>query len=779
MRIRAFAAILFVFVALCGETVRAQSSPSVPDIAGLGPGPDTTRLVVRRIRFAGNENATRSFLWRTMRTRPNREFLSIPGFTPWYWMWKRNPKRGEPPSYVVKSLLARDLERIKAYYINNGFFDVQVIPRVTEFEKGKAEVSFEIKENLPSSVRSINFRGFPSEIDSKTLKRFLRAAPVQKKLVSDSSYVVNRRYSADFINSEQNRLVNFLRDHGYAAVTRDSVKAQVTRSDNDENLLNVTFDIKKGPKYTFGNVYVRISNPVVPPAAAPVLDTIRVAADAAGAIIVQKDQKQGIRNYVIANQIRIPPGGAFSQAAFLETTNRFQGIRSLRLKRFNLSEDGSLPDYTTDTVLPAFFELSTVPKYQLGAELFGMQRVGFGAGAGLRFSNNNLFHRAHRLEFGVNGNFEYVSQTNQLLQSLDASIDYVVPNLSFPFNWLDDRNPFLFSETQFQIGAAKVKQINFDVNANVKFNWRFNLTHSRSMNSSIDFMELDLLDAEPTPAFLTELDELVLSGRIDQLQRNLILNDYNPQANSAFRYTWRDVTTNVVQRNSGHFFEYAAEISGNLPYLSDRFIVTPGTIEGHLPSFVGSANNLVYSQFVKFSGDHRNYIPVNEATVLAIRLFGGYAYPFAGNLQLPINRRFFAGGSNDIRGWFPLRLGPGAFQDQSAINGGEIKLLTSLEIRETVARDFLSSNWILTLFSDAGNVWQNPRTATLPEAAFRFDRFYNQIAVGGGYGLRIDWEFVVFRIEMAYRVHDLAEGWFKQTRILKDGTVQFGIGHAF
>jgi outer membrane protein assembly factor BamA len=456
-----------------------------------------------------------------------------------------------------------------------------------------------------------------------------------------------------------------------------------------------------------------------------------------------------------------------------------QGLRAVRLKRFNLSEDGSLPDYTTDLELPAFFELTTVPKYQLSAELFGMQRVGFGAGAGLRFNNSNLFRRAHRLEAALNGNFEYVSRSNLLLRSIDGSLNYIIPNMSFPFNWLDKGNRFLFSETQFQIGLSQVNQINFDINANFRANWRFNMTHSRSKQSSVDFMELDVLDASPTPSFRNELDALVASGRIDQLQKNLILNDYQPQANSTFRYTFRDVTTNVIKRDNGHFYEWSAEFSGNFPWLSDRYLITPGILEGDLPSPVGSANKLIYSQFIKVSLDQRRYVPLNDITVFAIRAYAGAAYPYGGNLQLPINRRFFAGGSNDIRGWFPLRLGPGALQDQSAINGGDIKLLTSAEIRSTLARDFLSSTWILSLFTDAGNVWQSPRNATLPETKFRFDTFYQQIAVGGGYGIRIDWEFVVFRIEMAYRLHDLKEGWFQKTHLFRDGAIQFGIGHAF
>ena len=62
-----------------------------------------------------------------------------------------------------------------------------------------------------------------------------------------------------------------------------------------------------------------------------------------------------------------------------------------------------------------------------------------------------------------------------------------------------------------------------------------------------------------------------------------------------------------------------------------------------------------------------------------------------------------------------------------------------------------------------------------------FDSFYNEIAVGAGFGLRLDWEYVVLRIDMAYRAYDPAtdngvrRGWFNNP----NSYIHFGIGHSF
>jgi outer membrane protein insertion porin family len=97
--------------------------------------------------------------------------------------------------------------------------------------------------------------------------------------------------------------------------------------------------------------------------------------------------------------------------------------------------------------------------------------------------------------------------------------------------------------------------------------------------------------------------------------------------------------------------------------LLDRFVISPGEIKGSLPSPFGiSSNDLDYSRFVKLSADYRRYIPLTQNMVFALRGFAGIAHPIGSSETIPLNRRFFAGGSNDIRGWNPFRLGPGSHQ---------------------------------------------------------------------------------------------------------------------
>ncbi len=118
-------------------------------------------------------------------------------------------------------------------------------------------------------------------------------------------------------------------------------------------------------------------------------------------------------------------------------------------------------------------------------------------------------------------------------------------------------------------------------------------------------------------------------------------------------------------------------------------------------------------------------------------------------------------------------------QDGRAFNGGEIKLLGQIEYRQRVMRNLLGGDMYAGYFSDFGNVWLAPRNVLrgndLSDNTFYFDSFYKQIAVGAGAGLRLDWDYLILRLDLAFRIHDLEAGWLNN----KKAYFHFGIGHAF
>ncbi|WP_265767048.1 BamA/TamA family outer membrane protein [Fodinibius salsisoli] len=767
---------------------------------------DTTDKVVRIIRFAGNDNVGDTTLEMLIRTQTNREFLGISRFTPWYFIWKLTKKFGEPPSLLNRETVANDIQRIKQYYKTVGFLDATVDTNIVEFKKDRVEVSFLIKEGQPSTIETIAYTGMPAFEDTTRIPRFYNRSPLTRDRINDSTFIHNRRYSENALVKERDRIITFLKNNGFAAVQNDSVSVLMKRDPANKQQLDALFTINPGRKYTFGDLRISLAGPEDPANFAD-QDTVQRPSLTTDnhVMYLEKDPATQTKFSLLTDQVLFKPGDTFNNSLYIKTVNEFQNLGMLTVRQFGLSEDGSLPDYSKEE-LPAMFALKSLPKHSVNLNVFGMHRYGFGSGAGLTYTNNNLFGKAENLKLSLNGSFEYVSSETvreissgtsdspiegSFFQSFDSRIEYSLPRLNFPFSFLDDRTYFTNAYTRYGLSFSRSDQLLFDINSDIRFNIRYEVQHNNRFSSFLDLIELNLLDTNPSAEFRRSLQE---EFGEDSFEYQRILEDFRPQVSSILRYTFQSKRTDLIKRNYGYFSEYSAAIGGNIPYLSDRFLVTPDTLEGNLPPLIPSSqNSLSYSRFFKGTADYRRYVPISNSGVFSYRGFMGLALPYGNSNSVPLNQRFYAGGANDIRGWSIYSLGPGAIPlEDVTINGGEIKLLAQTEVRQRFISNFLSANWIAAFFSDAGNIWYGPRTQfpsasegasnitleqqrTLQRGKFYFDEFYKQIAVGSGFGFRLDWEYLVARFDFAFRVHDLQDGWFNNKKLY----FSFGIGHSF
>jgi len=177
-------------------------------------------------------------------------------------------------------------------------------------------------------------------------------------------------------------------------------------------------------------------------------------------------------------------------------------------------------------------------------------------------------------------------------------------------------------------------------------------------------------------------------------------------------------------------------------------------------------------RWLKFNVDYRNIIRLNEKASIAYRINTGLAYPYGKNPTLPYEKRFYAGGSNSIRAWPVRRIGPGSYglvqtdtleiKEPRLISyrleqGGDFILETSIEYRKQLI-GFVD----YALFIDAGNIWivnsqQNIKDPDGDDGKFRFNQFHKEIAVGAGVGLRLDFSFLIIRLDGAIQVVDPAQ----------------------
>src|SRR5205085_4792815 len=97
------------------------------------------------------------------------------------------------------------------------------------------------------------------------------------------------------------------------------------------------------------------------------------------------------------------------------------------------------------------------------------------------------------------------------------------------------------------------------------------------------------------------------------------------------------------------------------------------------------------------------YVPV-KGKVIATSVRVGWKHPYAGDVDLPISERYFAGGSSTLRGFKLDDAGPQA--------GGQFLAIGNLEYRFPL-RFFPIRNFFGAVFYDTGNVFETPADFSL------------------------------------------------------------------
>lgn len=123
--------------------------------------------------------------------------------------------------------------------------------------------------------------------------------------------------------------------------------------------------------------------------------------------------------------------------------------------------------------------------------------------------------------------------------------------------------------------------------------------------------------------------------------------------------------------------------------------------------------------YTRLGGNFRTYQKLGNA-VLAFRLMAGGISSADSSGFIPVEDRFYSGGSNSIRGWNRSELGPK--RESGTPLGGKSIFESNVEIRYPVV-------WRLSLvaFFEAGNVW---------EKSWLYD--FNDLGYTAGSGLRIE-----------------------------------------
>ncbi len=735
-----------------------------------------------------------------LRTQPNREFLGVPGVTPGLWIYQLGAagtfggalsraflRSGEPPADLDLELVEADRTRLELLYRQDGYRSALVASSVDTLSAERVDVRFNITLGLPSLISSVRYEGL-ADLDAEARRRLPRNTGLRLTGTrnADTLFFVARgqRLSEPDLLEERRRLLAFLRDEGFARITRDSIRAVAFAVDSLR--YDIAFRVGTGPRYSFGDVRFDVDGPEVQP---PRVDSLR----AGDSQLVARFEGEGtLDTRLLARSLQFQPGAPYRRSDLLATKRRLERTGVFSFTEIAPASGGGV--VSTDTIprLAHRIGLRTRRRHSLRFEGFVLQRtalltpessnlggdeVGFGVGAAYR--NANLFGGAEA--FGVRLNGSVAGEIGAFPTSqAEVSTTLTYPYLVFPLGGVERALRPFDARTRLSLGFLTARQddLRLLIRGRATAGLRITVQHTPSLASLLDLVDFRLSDPDTLSGFSDQFLDLL----DDPVARAFVLEDYTrPQINNALRYTLRATTADLFRRDRGYAREVAVEVGGNVSYLLDRFVFSPDTLEGTLPGLpiFGGSSRLEYRPYVRAVTDLREYRPIGRLTTVAAKAIVGVAHPTGDAPVVPFDRRFYVGGANSVRGWRLRELGPGNVSPGEAafVQGGDVKLELGLELRTILLRQLFAADWSLALFSDAGNVWLGPRNPS-DEGRFRFDSFAEELAVGAGVGLRIAYEFLIVRFDLAWQVRSPVPG----TDLFPKGNrplFHFGIGQAF
>ena len=510
-------------------------------------------------------------------------------------------------------------------------------------------------------------------------------------------------------------------------------------------------------------------------------------------------KKPPIRPRVLLKNMRLRPRQLYSYEKYQETAAKINASGVFSSVDFQFTpRDNDTLDLRLNCVFDKPYD------FYIETTINGRTIGRYGPEVKVGFTRRNAFKGAEKLDVNLHGSYEWQKDAsgnmNTYQYGADASIEF--PRIIAPFINSDrvkrdkDGRP---KPRKFISTPTTLAKMSFDI-----------------VNRP-DYYRMHIAGGEWTYAWQTseqsrhEFSPLTVKYQFintstEKFQELLDSNMYlastmADQFITKMRYTY--TYTSPTTRNNPIRWETTIAEAGNAIALWD-------VICGH--DWNEKKKTLFrnpYAQFVRLETDFTKTWRLTSSSSLVGHLNAGYIYCFGNSVEAPFSEMFYVGGANSIRAFTVHGLGPGSIaflgssrQTSSAIQNGDMKLVANLEYRPR-----LFGNLEAALFIDAGNVWLN-KMETLTEddltevvdketaalfseyfeivkdaARFRPSKFFDQLAVGTGIGLRYNLGFLVVRIDWGFALHIPYEtgrsGYFNVNSFKDSQAFHFAIGYPF
>lgn len=686
------------------------------------------------------------------------------------WINRLLYRMGDAPRIYDPELTEETREQMEQAVRNMGYMGAQV--GAVEVRKGnRLKVHYVIRAGEPYTVGSVAY-----DIDDYRIAEYLRADSVHRMLAP------GMRFDVNVLDQERQRITQYLQNRGYFRFNKDFITYQ---ADTTLYSKQVGLTLKLAPyrrkkedtpaphkqyhirdiNFIFDSDFSDLSTTGLAG-----LDSVR-----SGGVNFYYKDKLYLRPRVITDYNRLQTGDLYRLRNVQSTYNALGRLNILKYSNIRFEEDVK----SDSACLDAFVTLSRNKNKSVAFEIEGTNSAGdLGAAASVSYMHRNLFKGSETFSIKIRGAYEAITglegyaNSNYMEYAVEAGLNF--PEFMFPF---------LSSDFKRRIRATS--------EVTVKYNWQIRPEFERTVASA---------------AWSYKWSKRRASHRFDVFDLNYIYMPYRSetfrsyldemdQRNPLLRYSYEDLfivrmgytytynssgaaSMKTAQRNS-YSIRFNIEESGNLLYAFSK-IVNRHPKNGE----AFQMGNIDFAQYVKMDIDYAKNFMIDYRNSLVFHVGVGVAVPYGNSKSLPFEKLYFSGGANSVRGWSVRSLGPGGYRgDANSLDyvnhTGDIKLDLNLEYRTHLF-------WKLNgaAFIDAGNVWTIRNRDMQPEGQFKFDRFYKQLAVAYGLGIRFDLDFLILRFDGGMKaVNPMYTGKDRYPIVSpdfkRDFTFHFAVGYPF
>ncbi|MCD8183766.1 MAG: BamA/TamA family outer membrane protein [Bacteroides sp.] len=691
-----------------------------------------------------NKNIKPSSLSMYVRQNPNAKWFSLiktqlyvynwSGRDSTRWINRTLRKLGDAPVIFNLNETERSSEEMTKAVQNMGYMGATVEP-VVQTKKKKLKLTYKVSSGKPYKIRSIKY-----DIQDENIKEYMRQDSAATNLSEGMYFDVNR------LDAERQRITDNLLHSGYYKFNKEYISYTADTVRNTY-LVDLTMHLapyrqrnddtpQKHRQYYINKVNFITDYNVLESSALSSVD-INDSVHYKGFPIYYKD-KLYLRPKVLTNNLRIVPGSLYDEQDVQRTYSNFGRLQALKYTNIRFLET-----QVGDTSKLNAYVMLTKSKHQsVSFELEGTNSAGdLGAAASVSFQNRNMFKGSETFMVKLRGAYEAVSG----LQGGYNHEDYTELGAEATINFPHFLFPFLSNDFKRKIRATSEfgVQYNYQIRpefsriiAAASWSYKWGMQHQHAHHRidllDINYLYMPSISKEFRDKYLNKDQNYILKYNYDD--RLIVRTGYSYTYNSA----GQALMNNTIIGNS-YSIRFNFESAGNVLYLFSKMAKLKKNAEGEY-----SLLSIPFAQYVKGDFDFAKNIVIDSRNSIAFHMGAGIAIPYGNATIVPFEKRYFSGGANSVRGWSVRDLGPGVFPgDGNFMNqSGDVKLDANIEYRTRLFWKFRGA-----VFVDAGNIWTLRDYKDQPGGKFELNKFYKQIAVAYGLGLRLDLDFFVLRFD--------------------------------